>query len=148
MSSSIGLFGGSNGPSSARGAGCGVGEAYGTDPSPMYGRYGNFCRYIVDIPMHRARSKCRSRVRVLAPTTEQVPVFFRESVYRPYDAVSGLYRLALPEREPHIPYQYQTFLTSRGTSFQCPLTWGIYCISRLSYLLDVYSFQKRVYYRI
>lgn len=66
-----------------------------TAPSPMYGRYGNFCRYIVDIPMHRARSKCRSRVRVLAPTTEQVPVFFRESVYRPYDAVSGLYRLAL-----------------------------------------------------
>jgi hypothetical protein len=64
-----------------------------TAPSPMYGRYGHFCRYIVDIPMHRARSKCRSRVRVLAPTTEQVPVFFRKSVYRPYDAVSGLYRL-------------------------------------------------------
>ena len=67
-----------------------------TAPSPMYGRYGIFCRYIVDIPMHRARSKCRSRVRVLAPTTEQVPVFFRDSVYRPYDAVIGLYRLALP----------------------------------------------------
>ena len=50
--------------------------------SPMYGRYGKFCRYIVDIPMHRARSKCRSRVRVLAPTKEQVPVFFRESALR------------------------------------------------------------------
>ena len=70
---------------------CGMNMA----PSPMYGRYGNICRYIVGIPMHRARSKCRSRVRVLAPVTEQVPVFFRKSVYRLYDAVSGLYRLAI-----------------------------------------------------
>ena len=82
-----------------------------TAPSPMYGRFGNFCRYIVNIPMHRARSKCQSRVRVLAPTTEQVPVFFRESVYRPYNAVSGLYRLALPLGPRNMPF---------STVFCCP----------------------------
>ena len=47
----------------------------------------------------------------MAPTTEQVPVFFRESVYRPYDAVSGLYRLALT--------RIQTIGEPPYTSFYC-----------------------------
>ena len=68
-----------------------------TAPSPMYGRYGNIYPYIVDIPMHQTQTKCRSRVRVLAAVTEQVLVFLRNSVYRPHDAVSSLYRLAIPD---------------------------------------------------